>query len=104
MNLRDLARGRKCQIRLPAVCNHDEATVVLAHYRLGGVSGFGLKPPDLIGAWACSNCHDAVDRRRFKHFEYDWVRLQHAEGCFRTIDALIKEVAIDALIKEGMIK
>ena len=23
----------------------------------------GMKPDDLIGAWACSACHDEIDRR-----------------------------------------
>jgi hypothetical protein len=50
MNLRKAARGRQCQVRLAGVCNHDESTVVLAHYRLAGLSGMGMKSPDPIGA------------------------------------------------------
>ena len=94
MNLRKLASGRECQVRLSGICNRDESTVVLAHYRLIGISGLGLKSPDLLGAWACSDCHDAVDRRRYKDLDYDFVRLQHAEGCFRTIAKLIEEGVI----------
>ena len=93
-DLRKQAKGRECQVRLPAVCNFDPATTVLAHYRLIGISGMGMKSPDLIGAWACSDCHDAVDRRRYKDLDYDFVRLQHAEGCFRTIAKLIEEGVI----------
>ena len=90
-DLRKLAKGRECQIRIPGVCNFNSETTVLAHFRLIGVSGLGLKPPDLLGAWSCSDCHDAVDRRRFKELEFDFVRLAHAEGVFRTQAKLIEE-------------
>ena len=90
-DLRKLAKGRECQIRIPGVCNFNSETTVLAHFRLIGVSGLGLKPPDLLGAWSCSDCHDAVDRRRFKELEFDFVRLAHAEGVLRTQAKLIEE-------------
>lgn len=89
--LTDLARGQDCQIRLEGICNFNSETTVLAHYRLAGLCGTGLKPPDLIGAWACSACHDAVDGRRyFAVDDKDGFRLAHAEGCLRTQYALIK--------------
>lgn len=89
-NLRKLARNKDCQIRLAGICNHNSETTVLAHYRMAGISGMGIKPSDLIAAWACSDCHAEVDRRTRKidHFE---ARLAHAEGVFRTIDKLVKE-------------
>lgn len=92
-NLRKLAKGRECQIRLPDCCNGDPETTVLAHYRLIGISGMGMKSPDEIAAFACSNCHDAVDRRRYKDFDFDYVRLAHAEGVFRTWMILNKSSA-----------
>ena len=82
------ARGRECTVRLPC-CNHNPETTVLAHYRLAGTCGVGMKPNDLQGAWACSACHDEIDRRT-RLFESEFVRLAHAEGVMRTIDALIK--------------
>ena len=30
VNLRALARGRECQVRIPGICNRDPATTVLA--------------------------------------------------------------------------
>lgn len=90
MNLRKEAKGRECMIRL-SVCNGNPETTVLCHYRLIGISGIGMKSPDLIAAWGCSECHDAVDRRRHKDLEFDFVRLAHAEGCFRTQAILIAE-------------
>lgn len=89
-DLRREAKGRECQVRLSGICNHDPATTVLAHYRLSGTCGLGMKPNDLQGAWACSSCHDEVDRRT-RIFENEYVRLAHADGVIRTIDILLKE-------------
>ena len=46
-NLRKEARGRECQVRLPGICNGNPETVVLAHYRMVGICGTGMKPDDL---------------------------------------------------------
>lgn len=92
MNYRKEAMGRECQVRLPDICNHNSETVVLCHYRLIGQSGMGIKSDDLaFGAWACSACHDAIDRRAHMDLERDYVRLAHAEGVMRTIAQLRKE-------------
>jgi hypothetical protein len=91
MNLRKQARGRGCTVRLPGVCNHNSETVVLAHIRMAGVSGMGMKADDLLGAWACSACHDAIDRRSHTELERDYVRLAHLEGMVRTIAQLRSE-------------
>jgi hypothetical protein len=91
MNLRKEARGRPCMVRIPAVCNHNSETTVLAHVRLAGVSGMGIKSDDALGAWACSDCHDAIDRRNHAYLEHDFVRLAHLEGMVRTIAQLRKE-------------
>lgn len=79
------ARGRDCLVRLPGICNGDPATTVLAHYRLSGYCGVGMKPDDRLGAWSCSACHDAIDRRAHTDLERDYVRLAHLEGVLRTI-------------------
>jgi hypothetical protein len=84
MNLRDFARDKPCMVRLPGICNGDPATTVLAHYRLAGNCGTGLKPPDINGAWCCGNCHDECDRRTRK-MPTDAVRIAHAEGVIRTM-------------------
>lgn len=87
-DLRREARGRDCQVRL-ACCNHNSETVVLAHYRLGGISGMGIKPPDLIGAWCCAACHAYVDTHHDSA-----TRLDFAHGVFRTQAALLREGVI----------
>lgn len=84
MNLRKLARGQPCQVRLPG-CDGGGETTTLAHYRLAGLCGMGIKPPDVLGAFCCSRCHDVVDgRRHLTEYNRDKVRLAHAEGCLRT--------------------
>lgn len=88
MNLRELARDKPCQIRLPDICNGDPATTVLAHLRHH--TGGSLKPNDIFGAWACSSCHDAVDRRTHRELELDYLRLAHYEGVRRTQEQLVK--------------
>ncbi len=70
-DLRQLARGKECMVRMPYVCNFDPATTVLAHIRRGHVAGVGQKPPDLCGVWACSACHDAIDTRAHMYNEKD---------------------------------
>jgi hypothetical protein len=64
MNLRKLAQGQSCQVRLPG-CLYSSETVVLAHLRRGGTAGAGQKPPDLCGVYACAACHDLIDGRKF---------------------------------------
>jgi len=82
--LRLLARNRECQIRLPGICNHNPETTVLAHYRMAGLSGMGMKAPDICGSWACSNCHTYVDTHRD-----DSTARAFLEGVLRTQAALI---------------
>lgn len=92
MNLRKLAKGQDCQVRLPDICNFNPETTVLAHYRLSGTCGVGMKPPDLLGAWCCSDCHNVIDGRvPSKDCDYAWIRLEFAEGCLRTLNKLIEK-------------
>ena len=80
-------------VRLPGICNFNSETVVLAHIRLIGVSGMGMKAPsDLLGSWACSACHDEIDGRTHKSgLSHDELRLAHYDGMARTIAQLDKE-------------
>lgn len=89
-DLRKYAKGKPCKVRLPG-CNGGTDTV-LAHYRLAGYAGTGMKPDDLaFGAWCCSSCHDRVDGRVKSDHDQKILRLAHAEGVLRTIAQLVKE-------------
>lgn len=83
VDLRKLARGKPCYIRLPGYCTGGGDTTVLAHYRLAGTCGVGMKPPDVNACPACHVCHDIADGRRQTDLERDYVRLAHAEGVMR---------------------
>lgn len=89
MSITKLAQGKECQVRIPGVCNGNAETTVMAHYRLAGLCGVGIKPISVIGAWACSSCHDAIDGRAKSEMSHESIRLAHAEGVMRTLDKLI---------------
>jgi len=86
MRLRALARDRDCQARLTGICNGNRETVVLAHFRLMGISSFGRKSPDLIAGWLCSACHTYVDTHKDAQTQLDF-----AKAVFRTQAKLIEE-------------
>lgn len=89
-DLRKAAQGNPCMVR-STLCNFDPHTTVLAHYRSIGISGLGIKAPDLIGAWACSSCHDLIDGRcHVANLTKDDVRLLHLQGVVRTQAELIR--------------
>jgi hypothetical protein len=55
------AKGQDCSVRLPGICNGNPETVVFAH--IGKRRGMGIKCADYFGVYACSACHDEIDRR-----------------------------------------
>jgi hypothetical protein len=91
IDLRKEARGRECQVRLPGVCNFNPETTVLAHIRMSGISGMGIKAPNILGAWCCAACHSVADRQQKTDLDPDFVRMCFYEGVFRTIAKLIEE-------------
>jgi hypothetical protein len=88
-DLRQLARGRACTIRVPDVCNRDPQTTVGCHFRLIGLAGMGMKPSDLHIAFGCSACHTYVDTHKDAA-----TQLAFAHGVMRTQDQLVKEGVI----------
>ena len=85
------ARGEQCQIRILGYCNRDPETTVFAHYRLAGYCGTGIKPPDFMGAYACSNCHDICDGRVKTDLDADEIQAAFAEGVMRTLAKLAEK-------------
>ncbi len=76
-------------MRIPGTCTFDPSTVVLAHFRMD--CGVGMKPLDLIGAWACFHCHGTLDGQIKSHWSRDELDLMHLQGMCRTIAALHKK-------------
>lgn len=87
--LREHARGRDCQVRIIGVCNFDPSTTVLAHVRMAGLTGMGLKANDLAASWCCSACHDETDRRT-QRVGRDIALMALYEGVLRTQAQLVK--------------
>ena len=86
-NLRKLAKGQQCQIRIPGFCTWIDEESVLCH--LNG-AGLGIKENNLIGAWGCSVCHSIVDRRMYiSEFSDEEIEIMFYEGIFRTQRELI---------------
>ena len=85
--LREAAKGRDCQVR-SEYCNHNPETTVLAHWN---GAGMGLKHHDLLGAWACSDCHNYVDNKTHKLDPWLFKTAAHFQGIIRTLLVLIDE-------------
>ena len=89
--IRESARGQECQVRLPGICNHNPETVCWAHANGSAAGkGIGMKSPDILGAYACSSCHDEIDRRTQKADRIE-VRLAFWEGHARSVLMLLKQ-------------
>lgn len=83
--LTESARGEGCCVRVPGHCNSSSETTVLAH--ISGVRfghGTGQKANDMLGAYACSDCHDVIDGRQRSNYTSRELKLMHYEGCFET--------------------
>jgi hypothetical protein len=55
--MRIAARGMPCLMNVAGVCNYNQETTVLAHFRWLGDCGTGIKPTDQQGAWSCAECN-----------------------------------------------
>ncbi len=83
--IRKSAKGQECQIRIAGTCSFNPETTVLAHLNGGGI---GRKQSDMLAAYACSACHDAVDGRTYSEYSQQELLLMHYEGVFRTQEIL----------------
>jgi hypothetical protein len=61
-DLRALARGMSCRLRIPGYCDRDPEKTVLCHIKRGWCGS--IKPSDLVAVYGCMSCHDVIDGRR----------------------------------------
>ena len=88
--IRASAEGEECQVRIPGVCNFDNATTIPAHIGHGG--GTGMKASDLEIAYCCSSCHDVIDDRvNSIQFTRDAILVMGFEGAARTRKILVSK-------------
>lgn len=66
--IRKSAKGRRCTLRLPGICNHNPETTVLAHIHTK-FSGMGCKSNDIHAFYCCSSCHSAYDRHEVDNID-----------------------------------
>jgi hypothetical protein len=84
-SIRKSARGESCAVRIPAICNENTETTILAH--ISGIRfghGVGKKVSDIHGAYCCSSCHDALDGRVKTPYSREGLKLMHYEGMIET--------------------
>jgi hypothetical protein len=88
--IRESANGEQCQVRIPHHCNFDSRTTVWAHGNGSAAGkGIGMKSHDLLGAYACSACHDVYDRRVPTPLPRAEIELFFWEGHARSLVILI---------------
>jgi hypothetical protein len=66
------------------VCIGGVESTVLCHIRMSGISGIGMKAPDLLAAYGCRACHSAVDGQTKTDYTAEQRRLMLLEGTMRT--------------------
>ena len=72
--IRQSARGERCTLRIPGVCNGDPETVVLCHAPSRS-KGLATKSDDTWAAYGCSSCHMHADIYGLD--PVDWMRAIH---------------------------
>lgn len=89
------AEGKRCTARIPRHCNNNPQTTVWAHIRsVRYGAGKGIKPPDLIGLFACSGCHDVIDGRVKTQHDKDFIKMCMYEGHLESLMILWEEGVI----------
>lgn len=81
------AKNQDCQIRIPGICTFDPEKTSPAH--LGG-AGMAKKTDDLFIAYACYDCHMAVDGHIKTDYTKDELKLMFFEGMARTQKILLE--------------
>jgi len=83
------ARGQDCTLQIMGVCNHNPETVVLCHIPdESGTGKMGGKSSDWCAVFGCSACHDAIDGRDPKAWNYvyqdkDWYIMRALKRTWR---------------------
>lgn len=62
-HLLDMAKNRSCLLQIPSECNHMPETTVACHANwVETGKGMGMKAPDMLTVWGCSDCHSWLDQ------------------------------------------
>lgn len=66
--LRNSARGQKCTLCIPGICNNDPETTVLAHLA-SETKAMGTKSHDFFAVFSCDQCHYHLDNNRLSELD-----------------------------------
>lgn len=91
MDLRKYARGKDCDIRIAGRCRGQPEYSVWCHVRMIGITGMGLKAPDVLGCVGCDICHGIVDGQIKDMYGPGERRLFLLEGVMRRQAKLVEE-------------
>ena len=96
-NIRRGAKDEPCTVNVIGVCNFNNETTVLAHIQLPGCGIMGGKVNDLSGCYACSDCHDFIDRRNGmdKHPEQEYRLSYMLRGVINTKIRQVEQGLLD---------
>lgn len=88
-NIRNSAKGQKCTVNIPGVCNYDPETTVYCHIAADG-GKMGGKADDVLGGYyGCDSCHSEMDGRtnqlRLNKWEKLWYEYRAVRRTWRTI-------------------
>ncbi len=94
------AKGENCTLRIYGTCTHDNTTTIFAHMNGGGM---GYKHHDIHGCYACSKCHDWLDKKAsYKGFGHNNVENFKNKKMAEFNRAMIETQCI--LLEKGLIK
>jgi hypothetical protein len=93
MDLRKLARGKDCVLRLPTICTRDPTTTVLCHIKRGWYGS--LKPPDICAVYGCHACHAVIDGRT----KTDWTRQEVDSMILRALIEQLSDYSSKGIVK-----
>ena len=68
--IRASAKGEDCTFNMPC-CNSNPETTVFCHID-SEEKGMGIKSPDVMGAYGCSDCHTHLDEGRLSDVDYSY--------------------------------
>jgi len=88
--LRKSAEGESCTLTIYPHCNGDTRTTVLAHIKTEQ-KGMGIKSPDFFAVYACSDCHDIIDKRRYVDLSETEIKNCILRGLYRTWKRIIEK-------------
>jgi hypothetical protein len=89
------AKGQYCTLQLDGVCNSDTSTTVFAHAP-SLFRGISQKGNDYWGFFACSACHDIVDKRVYDNLEDEYI----ISKCYQAIEKTIYILFQDKILKD----